>query len=63
MDQFDRRILDQLIADTHARLGNAAFERAWAAGQALSLEQVTALAAVAWQPGAAEDRKAEHAEP
>jgi predicted ATPase/DNA-binding XRE family transcriptional regulator len=63
MDQFDRRIFDQLIADTHARLGDAAFERAWAAGQALSLEQVTALAAVAWQPGAAEDRKAEHAEP
>jgi predicted ATPase/transcriptional regulator with XRE-family HTH domain len=43
MDQFDRRILDQLIATTRARLGEAAFEREWDAGQALSLEQVTAL--------------------
>jgi predicted ATPase/DNA-binding XRE family transcriptional regulator len=42
MDQFDRRILDQLIADTRARLGDAAFARAWTAGQALSMEQVAA---------------------
>jgi tetratricopeptide (TPR) repeat protein len=43
MDQFDRRILDQLIADTRAWLGDAAFARAWTAGQALSMEQVAAL--------------------
>jgi len=44
MDAADQLIIDQLVAATRAKLDDAAFATAWAAGQALSMQQVMALA-------------------
>ena len=50
LDGMDRAEADRDIAVTRRRLGNEAFESAWAAGRAMSLENAIAFAleATSW---------------